>query len=107
MRQYFDSLSPAYDTSSSSSISTPSQLPRSSPVPVLHRQRTGSSQSIFPFYSFPDSLGWSYIFSFRSQCFDNMLYKSLIASIFLLASISSTNAHAGVNPTLGVKGQMV
>jgi hypothetical protein len=36
-----------------------------------------------------------------------MFSKSLIASIFLLASISSANAHAGVNPALGVKGQMV
>ena len=35
-----------------------------------------------------------------------MLSKSFIAFAFLLASISSTNAHAGVNPALGVKGQM-
>jgi hypothetical protein len=34
-----------------------------------------------------------------------MLCKSFIASIFLLASISSANAHAGVTPALGVKGQ--
>ena len=43
MRQYFDSLSPAYDTSGDGSISTPPQLPCSSPVPALHLQRTGSS----------------------------------------------------------------
>jgi hypothetical protein len=36
-----------------------------------------------------------------------MLSKSFIASIFLLASISSANAHAGVNPALGVKGQLI
>jgi hypothetical protein len=42
---------------------------RSSPVPVLHLQRTGSSQSIFPFYFFPNSLGWSYVFSLRSPSF--------------------------------------
>jgi hypothetical protein len=36
-----------------------------------------------------------------------MLSKSFIAaSIFLLASISSVNAHAGVSPALGVKGQI-
>ena len=43
MRQYFDSLLPVHDTSGDSSISTPSQLSRSSPVPVLHLQRTGAS----------------------------------------------------------------
>ena len=36
-----------------------------------------------------------------------MLSKSLIASIFLLAWISSASAHAGVNPALGIKGQIV
>lgn len=35
-----------------------------------------------------------------------MLSKSFIASIFLIASISSVDAHAGVNPALGVKGQL-
>lgn len=35
-----------------------------------------------------------------------MLSKSFIASIFLIASISSVNAHAGVSPALGVKGQL-
>jgi hypothetical protein len=35
-----------------------------------------------------------------------MLSKSFIASIFLLASISSANAHAGVTPALGVQGQL-
>ena len=35
-----------------------------------------------------------------------MLSKSFIAIVFLLASISSANAHAGVSPALGVKGQM-
>jgi hypothetical protein len=34
-----------------------------------------------------------------------MLSKSFIASIFLIASISSVNAHAGVTPALGVNGQ--
>ncbi len=34
-----------------------------------------------------------------------MLSKSFIATVFLLASISFTNAHAGVTPALGVKGQ--
>ncbi|KAN0125542.1 hypothetical protein V8E52_000749, partial [Russula decolorans] len=35
-----------------------------------------------------------------------MLSKSFIASIFLIASISSVDAHAGVSPALGVKGQL-
>jgi hypothetical protein len=35
-----------------------------------------------------------------------MFSKSLVASIFLIASISSANAHAGVSPALGVKGQL-
>ncbi len=34
-----------------------------------------------------------------------MLSKSFIALIFFLTSISSVNAHAGVTPALGVKGQ--
>ena len=38
--------------------------------------------------------------------FVKMLSKSFIASILLLASISSVNAHAGVSPALGVKGQI-
>ncbi|KAI0267558.1 hypothetical protein BGY98DRAFT_1023564 [Russula aff. rugulosa BPL654] len=36
-----------------------------------------------------------------------MLSKSFIAFIFLLASISSANAHAGVTPALGVQGQFI
>jgi len=35
-----------------------------------------------------------------------MLSKSFLPFIFLVASISSVNAHAGVTPALGVKGQM-
>ena len=35
-----------------------------------------------------------------------MLSKSFIAWIFLLASISSVNAHAGVIPARGVNGPM-
>jgi hypothetical protein len=35
-----------------------------------------------------------------------MFSKSLIAPIFLLALTSSVNAHAGVSPALGVKGNL-
>ena len=107
MRQYFDSLSPAYDTSGGSSISAPSQLPRSSPVPVLYLQRTGSS--VYLSLRLLSRLTWLVLhvlipFPFvLTRCSS----KSLIALIFLLASISSANDHAGVNPTLGVKVQMV
>ena len=36
-----------------------------------------------------------------------MLSNSFIAFIFLVASISSVNAHAGLNPAIGIKGDIV
>jgi hypothetical protein len=77
------------------------------PVPVLHLQRTGSSQSIFladPDTSFLIHFGWSYVLSSVPYHLDKMLSKSFIASIFLLASIS---AHTGVGPVLGVQGLLI
>jgi hypothetical protein len=88
----------------------PFQPPRSSPVPVLHLQRTGSSQSIFlpyPATSFPIHLAGPTCSHSVPYHFAEMLSKSFIASIFFLASISSANAHAGVNPALGLKGLLV
>jgi hypothetical protein len=84
---------------------------RSSPVPhllLVHLQRTGSSQSIFlanPATSFLIHFAGPTCSHSVPYHFDKMLCKSFIASIFLLASISSANAHAGVTPALGVKGQ--
>lgn len=58
-----------------------------------------------PYYHlFSASLGWSY--SFYSILFVKMFSKSFIAPIFLLALTSSVNAHAGITPALGVKGNL-
>jgi hypothetical protein len=76
---------------------------RSFPVLVLHLQRTGASQSLFLLLTL-------LLLSFTRPIprdlisFLNMLSKSFIAPIFLLALTSSVNAHAAVAPALGVEG---
>jgi hypothetical protein len=53
--------------------SLPFQQPRSSPVPVLHPSSEDRFLAVHlssrPYYFFPNSLGWSYVFSFRSLSF--------------------------------------